>query len=190
MRSRLLVGATGWLLGAVTATAGSLYAVDQLGQGLLAQHSKRVSVAMVNSELAQENSGRSASSAAHSPNSSPSPSPSSGSGPGPRAARTVPSPQPQGRTPAGTPPSTTRVLTTAGGQAEAACKQGNAYLVYVSPGQGYDVHDLNRGPAREAKVTFTNDSGGVVLQVTCSSSGNPVKHVSSFSWGGGSGHDD
>ncbi len=190
MRSRLLIGVTGWLLGAVTATAGSLYAVDQLGQGLLAQHSKRVSVAMVNSELAQENSERPAPSATHSPSPSPSPSPSSGSGPGTRAARTVPGTQPQRRTPAGPPPSTTRLLDSAGGQAEAACKQGEAYLVYVSPGQGYDFHDLNSGPAREASVTFTNDSGGVVLRVTCSSSGDPVKHVSAFSWGGGSGHDE
>ena len=58
MRSRVLIGAGAWLLGAVAATAGSLYAVDQLGQGLLAQHTKQVSVAMVNAELAQDGASR------------------------------------------------------------------------------------------------------------------------------------
>ena len=186
MRSRLLIGVTGWLLGAVTATAGSLYAVDQLGEGLLAQHTKRVSVAMVNRELAQEGSERPTPPATRPPSPSPSQSPSASSAASTRAARTVPGAQPQRHPPA----STTRVLDTAGGQAEAECKQGDAYLVYWSPGQGYDIHDLRRGPAPVASVTFTNASGGVVLRVTCASSGNPVKHVSAFSRGGGSGHDD
>src|SRR5260370_22842100 len=71
-----MLGVGAWLLGAVSATAGSLYAVDQLGKGLLEQHAGRISVAAVNAELAQENSGR----LSHAPAPSPSPSPSTAPG--------------------------------------------------------------------------------------------------------------
>lgn len=183
MRSRLLIAATGWLLGAVTATVGSLFAVDQLGQGLLAQHTKRVSVAMVNRELAQENSERPGA-AATIRGQSPSPSPSASGSHGVRASRTVHG------TRRHDPPGPGRVLNTAGGQAEARCEAGGAYLVFASPGQGYDLNDLHRGPAQVASVTFTNSSGGVVLRVTCTSSGTPVGRTSTFSWGSGSHHDE
>lgn len=190
MPSRLLIGASAWLLGAVTATAGSLYAVDQLGQGLIAQHSKRVSVAMVNRELAQENSERPLLARTPSPRASaspsPSPSPAASRSRGPRAAGTAP--RPSSHRPR--PSSTARVLNTVGGQAEAACQQGSAQLVYESPSQGYDIHDLQPGPAAQASVTFTSSGGGVVLKVTCSSSDKPVEHVSSFTWSDDSHHDD
>src|SRR5260370_38809415 len=64
-----MLGVGAWLLGAVSATAGSLYAVDQLGKGLFEQHAGRISVAVVNAELAQANSGR----LSHAPAPSPSP---------------------------------------------------------------------------------------------------------------------
>ena len=166
MRSRLLIGATGWLLGAVTATAGSLYAVDQLGQGLLAQHSKRVSVAMVNAELAQDHSRRSAPAVTQSPSASASPALKG------RAAH-VPHRRRQ-------PASTEAEFSTPGGTAGATCSQGKARLLYESPGQGYGVDDLVAGPATAASVTFTNSRGGVVLRVTCGSAGSPAKHVSTF----------
>lgn len=185
MPSRLLIGASGWLLGAVTATAGSLYAVDQLGQGLIAQHSKRVSVAMVNRELAQENRERPAAGSTPSAHSSPSASASASSRPVRKAGQAPGTRSHRLRT-----PSTTRVLNSAGGQVEAACKQGDAYLVYEIPGQGFDIHDLRPGPAAGASVAFTSSTGGVQLKVTCSSTGIPVEHVSSLSWGGGSNHDE
>ena len=172
MPSRLLIGVSGWLLGAVTATAGSLYAVDQLGQGLLAQHSKRVSVAMVNAELAQVNSERSAPAVTHPPTATPSASSS-------RAARPPSRQQPRHQPPA----STEAEFSTPDGTAGAVCKQHEAYLLYESPAQGYYIDDPRTGPATMVSVTFTNSSGGAVLQVTCSSSGSPVKHVSMFSSG-------
>lgn len=180
MPSRLLIGAAGWLLGAVTATAGSLYAVDQLGQGLVDGHTKRVSVAMVNNELAQENSERPIPAAARSQ--SPSPRPSVSASRSVRAAGTVPGKPPHQHSSAGLG----LVMSTTGGTAEAECQPGGAYLVYVSPAQGYDVHHLQRGPAPAASVTFANSTGGVALRVTCTSSGDPVKHVSAFSSGSGS----
>jgi len=44
------IGAGACLLGAASATAGSIYAIAQLGQGLVEQHTTQVSVAMVNAE--------------------------------------------------------------------------------------------------------------------------------------------
>lgn len=179
MHSRLLIGATGWLLGAVTATAGSLYAVDQLGQGLLAQHTKRVSVAMVNTELAQENSAPRTAGPTQAATGSPRPSTSRKSG------AHKPSSQQHQRA-AGVQ----ATFSTTGGTAEAVCKHGQVWLLYEIPGQGYNIDDPQPGPSSAASVTFTNSSGGVVLRVTCSSAGAPVSHVSAFSWGAGSHHDD
>lgn len=176
MRSRLLIGATGWLLGAVTATAGSLYAVDQLGQGLLTEHTKRVSVAMVNAELAQNHPRHSAPAVTQTP--SRTPRPSSSASPSGRPAHAPHNRRNQ----AGAEVE----FSTPGGTAGAVCSQGKARLLYESPGQGYGVDDLVTGPATAASVTFTNSSGGVVLRVTCSAAGQPAKQVSTFTSGSGS----
>jgi hypothetical protein len=175
VRSRILLGVSAWLLGAVSATAGSLYAVDQLGEGLLAQHSKEISVATVNAELALENSDKSGSV-------TPSPSPSARH-PAPRARHSsTPRPAHPVR-PA------SKLLTSSGGTAAASCTNGLAHLLYWSPGQGFEVDDVNAGPSRVANVSFTNSSGGVVLHVTCGAGGVPQAHVSPLSWGG-SHHDE
>jgi hypothetical protein len=175
VRSRVLFGAGAWLLGAVSATVGSLYAVDLLGQGLLEQHTKQVSVAMVNAELAQDDSA------------APSRPPASSQTP-------TPSPPVTHRPPATHPavqPSTSagKILTTGGGNAAASCEPGGAYLLYWSPAQGFEVDDVSRGPAPTASVTFSNSTDGFVLTVTCSS-GVPVKHVRGWQWGGGTRHDE
>ncbi|HUZ53524.1 MAG TPA: hypothetical protein VMU94_13480 [Streptosporangiaceae bacterium] len=174
MRSRLLIGASAWLLGAVSATAGSLYAVDQLGQGLFAQHTKQVSVAMVNAELAQDGASR--------PAQTPSPSPTAT----PRASHSAHKVRPATTHRAAKPVTrnASKLLTSAGGTAVASCRQAGAYLLYWSPAQGFETHDFVRGPSSVASVTFSSNSGEVVLRVTCSSSGVPTPHVSTNSWGG------
>ena len=176
----MLIGAGAWLLGAVAATAGSLYAVDQLGQGLFAQRTKQVSVAMVNAELAQDGASRPARTPkpSHSPTASPKASHS------PHRARPVPTHQ------AAKPVTrnASKLLTSAGGTAVASCQQGGAYLLYSSPAQGYEADDVVRGPSAVASVTFTSNSRKVILRVTCTSSGVPTAHVTTKSWGGG--HDD
>jgi hypothetical protein len=180
VRSRVLIGAGAWLLGAVSATVGSLYAVDLLGQGLLEQHTQQVSVAMVNAELAQDNSAA--------PSRSPAPSQTSKSSPAAsrparhRPAATHPAVQPSTS-------SAGKILTTGGGNAAARCEQGGAYLLYWSPAQGFEVDDVSRGPAPATSVTFANSTDGFVLTVTCSS-GVPVEHVKSWQWGGGTRHDE
>lgn len=156
MRSRFLIGVGAWVLGATAATTGSLYAVDQLGQDLLVQQSKQVSVTMVNSELALENAEHRTSLPAASPRPPPSAKP-------PHVhAKDKPTPTP---TPSSDPGS---LLTTADGTAVATCQQGLAYLVYVSPYNGFEADHVVRGPAAVTGATFRDSSGnGIVLKVSC-----------------------
>jgi hypothetical protein len=176
----VLIGAGAWLLGAVAATAGSLYAVDQLGQGLFAQHTKQFSVAMVNAELAQDGASR----PAQTPTPSQSPSPS------PKASHSAHKVRPAPTHPAAKPVTrnASKLLTSAGGTAVASCGPGGAYLQYWSPSQGFETHNVVRGPSSVASVTFAGNSSDIILRVTCTSAGVPTPNVSKKSWGGG--HDD
>jgi len=174
---RILIGAGAWVLGAVTATAGSLLAVDQLGQDLLAQQdSRQVSVATVNAELALERSERPPA-RAH-PAGSPSPAaPPAAARPGARrgaraAGPVLPQPSPPGE-----------MLVTSDGTAVATCGHGEAYLVYWSPQQGFEATGVARGPARAATVTFRGSQGGMVLTVTCRGD-VPVKQVAALTGAG------
>jgi hypothetical protein len=154
-------------MGVAAATAGSLYAVGQLGHDLLMQQSKQVSVSMVNSELALEN-------AEHK---TPLP------GLSPSASRIVPPLHPLRKHDASPPKATPAtspglLLTSPDGTAVAVCQQGLAYLVYVTPYNGFEVDDLFRGPARYASVTFQGQSGGgIVMTVSCTA-GKPHARVS------------
>lgn len=175
MRSGLLIGTCAWLLGAVAATAGSLYAVNDLGQGLIAQHSKQVTVAMVNAELAlegSEHSGRTPAAPSPSASASPSVHPSSGSA----------SPSPS------LPPDPGELLISKDGTVVAACKAAGAYLVSWSPQQGFAANHVVRGPAQVAKVSFVSSSGGLILGVTCGT-GQPAEHIWPLKWGGSGQHD-
>ena len=169
MRSRILIGVGAWLLGAVAATTGSLYAVDQIGRGLLAQNVRQVSVAMVNAELPHERSDR-APSASSSPPGSPTPRPSV------RASTRPASPSPT--------PDPGQLLTAPDGTVVAVCKARGAYLEYWSPQQGYEAEHVQRGPAPVASLVFVGAPQGEIVKVTCSA-GQPVKHVSPLRWGGG-----
>jgi hypothetical protein len=183
VRSRILLGIGAWVLGAASATAGSLFAVDQLGQSLVAQHAKQISVAMVNAELALENADRTTPGATSSPSAAPSPS-TSKSHVRHRPAAVQPSRQAHRLD-----RQSSKLLTSQGGTAAASCDNGLARLLYWSPAQGFEADDVNKGPARFASVSFTDSNGGVVMRVACTSAGVPVAHVSPLGWGGGSHHD-
>jgi hypothetical protein len=183
VRSRILLGIGAWVLGAASATAGSLYAVDQLGQSLVAQHTKQISVAMVNAELALENADRTTQGA--SPSSSPSTSPS----PSTSRARRRPVAVLPGRAHRVALRPSSKLLTSGGGTAAASCDNGLARLLYWSPAQGFEADNVNKGPDRVVSVSFTDSSGGVVMRIACTSAGVPYAHVSQLGWGG-SHHDE
>jgi hypothetical protein len=176
--SRVLIGAGALLLGAASATAGSLYAIAQLGQGLVAQPTAQVSVAMVNAELAQvgTNAPATGRDARHSPTASQKAAPARANRRAGGRHRAAP---PVTRNPG-------KLLSSSGGTTIAACSTEGAELLYSSPAQGFEVFRFVRGPSAVASVTFIDSSIGVVMKVTCDSLGDPVAQVSELqrpSWG-------
>lgn len=187
MKSRVLLGAGAWLLGATSATAGSLYAVGQLGHGLLAVPTKQLSVAVVNADLAREKVPRENVTKAVA---------------SPRRSKTRPArhqtarPHPTSRTSTEPARSTSPaprsdsaiVLTSPDGSAAAVCEPGGAYLVYWSPQPGFEADEVRRGPSAVASVVFGNASGGILMKVACRD-GVPVKYLSN-AWSGDDGGGD
>ena len=171
VRSRVLLAVGAWLLGVVSATAGSLYAVGQLGNSLLAVSTKQISVAMVNADLAREN----ARPAQQPPHSTRRPSDDRHKvARKPVHIKASPSPS-QSASPVASPPAGT-LLTSPDGSAEAVCTAGGAYLSYWSPQPGFEIDDVMRGPAAVASVTFQSDTGGIDMNVSCHG-GVPVKRL-------------
>jgi len=176
-----------WLLGAVTATCGSLLAVSLLGNsfGVSASPGQQLTVAAVRSALAApEKLHVSAGGAA--------PSARSGA-PHARAVRAGDSRtrRPQATTPPH-PQQTAQpgtLLDSPAGTVVASCEQGAAYLVSWSPAQGYGSDQILRGPAAVAKVTFDAGGAAMTMAVNCHG-GTPT--AATF-WGhddGGSGGGD
>jgi hypothetical protein len=166
--SRFLVGLGGWLLGAVTATTGSMIAVGELANGLFGPQTQQVAGITSSADL---DAGGSSAIPAPAPTASASPSAT------PAGAPVTPvvsqSPRANSAAPPSAPPT---LLTTADGSVLASCQPGGAYLVYWSPAQGFSADDVVRGPAQVASVTFSSQSGGVVMHVSCPA-GTPVAHL-------------
>jgi hypothetical protein len=178
--SRFLVGLGAWLLGAVTATTGSMIAVNELAHGLLdqqTQQTQQLGGATVSADLdtglVSVSPAPAATSAGRRPASKPGPARRSAS---PSAATSAAA----GQSPAGT------LLVSGDGTVMAACQPGGAYLLYWSPDQGFEADDVFRGPAAITSVTFRGPASSVVMRVTCRS-GTPVAHLyrPSDDYGGG-----
>jgi hypothetical protein len=183
--SRFLVGLGAWLLGAVTATTGSMIAVNELAHGLLGPQTQQLGGATVSADL-DTGAG------------SLSPSPAAGSGGTASASRAAakashsasgsPSAAASGaaaQSPAGS------LLVSGDGSVMATCQSGGAYLLYWSPDQGFQAEDVYRGPASITSVTFRgpSPSSSIVMRVTCPA-GTPVAHLyqpSADDGGGGDG---
>jgi hypothetical protein len=178
VRSRVLLGAGAWLLGAVAATAGSLLAVEQLGQGILAQQSTELSVSEVNARLAAEkgDAGTAPTVRAH---------PSQSESPTPIASKRHKTSKPVRPARPAQSAGNGRLIPSADGTAFAECRTGGAYLVYWTPQIGFAAAHVVQGPAAVASVTFRNSTDGVVMKVSCQG-GAPVAHLTSF----GHWHDD
>jgi len=166
--SRFRVGVGAWVLGAVTATTGSMIAVGQLANGLLGTQAQQLGGSTSSADL---DAGQASPTPALSPTPTASPSVSSVAA---TVTPAVSATSASGAAAAGSVAPT--LLTSTDGSVLATCQSGEAYLVYWSPAQGYSADDVTRGPADEARVTFSNESGGVSMRVYCSS-GTPVAHL-------------
>lgn len=181
MHRRILFGVAAWLLGAATATAGSLLAVSLLGQGITGGSGPLLSQVAVDRALASEAAEPAATptaragdtgaagTAAASPgktraaaSGSAVPSPSDGPASAPAASAMA----------GGTSAGGGTVLTSHGGDVVAGCPAGGAYLESWSPAQGFVVGDVYRGPAQAARVTFDPATGSghsaLTMLVSCS----------------------
>ena len=172
MRSRLLIGASGWLLGAVAATCGSMLAVSQLAHGLLGPGTQQLSAADVRNDLASSHRVTAA------------PAPASKS----PVARPAAGPD---RTTAGAPApgSAGTLLVSRAGTVMASCQAGLAYLQYWSPAQGFQADDVLRGPAARVRLVFEGAGSGLLMTVSCDA-GQPADQVISVPGDGGGHHDE
>jgi hypothetical protein len=162
--SRFLVGLGAWLLGAATATTGSMIAVNELAHGLLVSQTQQLGAGTPRVGLIAGSA-------------SPSPSPAASTtrpAASHRHARVrhaaSPSPSPATQSPAGT------LLESGDGSVVAVCQAAGAYLLYWSPDLGFQAEDVARGPAAIAKVTFRGPSSAVLMRVSCAA-GVPVAHL-------------
>jgi hypothetical protein len=183
---RILFGVAAWLLGAATATAGSLLAISLLGQGITGDPGQLLTQDAVTRALASE-----AADASPSPVTSPrrqlaSPSASaSASASATHAATSTSAPAPDPATaaaPAAGDGGT--VLTSTSGEVVASCQPAGAYLISWSPLQGYEVAAVTRGPAVTARVIFSSviissSARRVTMVVSCSAG---VPSATSWVW--------
>ena len=172
MHRRIFLGVAAWLAGASAATGGSLLAVSMLGQGMTPGGGEEQSVTVVNRALAKEAAERGAvpprravSPRRAVPPRAPRIAPPSRVARHP-APRRLPAARPSAPPPTpGTAGGT--LLTSQGGTLVASCAGARAYLVSWSPQQGFGSTGVVRGPATDARVTFTSGQLTVTMVVSC-----------------------
>jgi hypothetical protein len=192
---RILAGVGAWLLGAGTATAGSLLAVSLLGQGIADSPGQQLTTAAVKSALAAEAQEASPTGAQSTPPPAPTSSvtqpaasrpaviqPSPATLSATPASPTVASPSPQG--------ADSTVLTSPGGTVLAECRAAGAYLVSWSPTQGYEATSVIRGPAATARVIFESAANSVTMTVSCPNGTNAAPAATSYTHPYGDGTDE
>jgi hypothetical protein len=171
--SRFLVGLGAWLLGAVTATTGSMIAVNELAHGLLNAESQQLGGTTVSADLEPGSS-----TSASAPPATPARTPAAKATHTAKPSSNTPASGSSAQSPAGT------LLVSGDGSVMATCESAGAYLLYWSPDQGFQAEDVYRGPAAVASVLFRGPVGSVVMRVTCVG-GTPIAHVYPASGGGG-----
>jgi hypothetical protein len=179
---RILFGVVAWLLGAATATAGSLLAISLLGQGITGNSGQLLTQDAVTRALASQAAEAPPSTAA---SETVGPAASAPARTAPAASATpsatdVPAPGQGAGIGTASPSSDGTVLTSAGGEVVASCQAAGAYLVSWSPLQGYEVGSVNRGPAATARVTFESTAQRVTMMVSCAAG---VPSATSYSGG-------
>ncbi len=160
MRTRIVIGAGAWVLGAAAATAGSLLVVSELGEGISGSPSGQQSTAAALSRAQ-------ASQAAAQPSSSPGQRSASGAG---GTSKTSGAGGTSGSGGAGgTNGASGTILTSSGGTVMARCEPAGAFLQSWSPQVGFQESSVARGPATTARVVFTSGATTVTMVVSCAS---------------------
>ena len=159
MRTRIVIGAGAWLVGAAAATAGSLWVVSELGQGISASPSQQSTAAALSQAQATKAAQPSSSTSPRSQRAAAGTGGTSGTKNSGGAGGT--------NSTAGT------VLTSSGGTVVAQCAASGAFLLSWSPQQGFQASSVARGPASTARVVFSTTASTVTMAVTCPS-GVPV----------------
>jgi hypothetical protein len=144
---RTLLVTIGWLGAAVLAVLVGLGAISVIGNGLTAPETRPLSAAEVADELARQVAV--------------SPSASAGAG-----DRPVESPSPSSSATA-----VARTLPTRAGTVVGRCTGGRPEVLSMSPHQGYELHDQDRGPQEDdADGEFRSQSDGhdrVKFEIVC-----------------------
>jgi len=198
---RILAGVGAWLLGAGTATAGSLLAVSLLGQGIADSPGQQLTAAAVSRALAhetQEPSQAAIQTARPHDATSPVTRPAATRPSETRPAATQSAPVAPSATPAASRTSASpsvqaangTVLTSQGGTVLAECQPAGAYLVSWSPTQGYEATGVIRGPAATARVIFESNANSVTMVVSCPHGAAGAPAASSYTYSDGGGGDE
>jgi hypothetical protein len=173
MRSRFLAIAVAWLLGVITATAGSFVAVNGIAHGLLGTSAPSLAAAPIQGvPVGGQPSG---SQPASSLSAADDGDKDTATPPSQPSVTVTSQATPQAAQPPG-PASAGSLFTSPGGTVMASCQSGLAYLQYWSPSPGFQADDVIRGPAAQARIGFEHLTSEYVISVTCNGS-NPVGKV-------------
>jgi hypothetical protein len=144
---RILLMAAGWLGAAVLAVLVGLGAISVIGSGLTSPESRPLSAAEVADELARQVAV----------------SPSASEGAGDRPPPSV--------TPSQSPAAPTVTFPTRAGTVVGRCAGTRPEVVSMSPRQGYELHEQDRGPQEDdAEGEFRSQSDGndrVKFEIVC-----------------------
>ena len=159
MKKRHMLAVAGWFAAATAATGAGVAVVGFVGGGLAGPTGQVLSAAEVRQALSAPVAG-------------PGPSaPVPSSGPA--------TPAPSSVSPSAPPkPQVTQVINTAGGTVVARCEAGQVTLRSWTPAQGFEVDDVERGPAERARVEFETEHDEIKVEVRCDPRGRPVHTLS------------
>lgn len=171
MSGRPVAIVLGWLAAAAGAVTVGVIAVSALGDSITAASPSAMSEGEVRAALSRSSATPpDAGTDTQTPDPTPKQTPTKTGQPTPTKTPT--------RTPAATATSTPHGFGSPGGQATAACDGDLAVLRSWSPAQGFEVDDVDRGPDREASVTFENDAGEHEIVIGCRD-GEPLRVANS-----------
>ncbi|WP_169946012.1 septum formation initiator [Microbispora sp. H11081] len=158
MRTRLVLAVAGWLLAAALATGAGVAVLGLFGRPLTGPAERPMTAEEIRVALARDTPA----------------APSAGPGAVPERSPGQATPD---ATPDATPVTGRKLITTAAGSVIARCDGGLARLQSWTPGQGYEVDDVDPGPDDDAMVRFESDETKVEIEVRCAG-GVPVPRIS------------